>query len=824
MNKNILSKLQIFFYFVLVLFSYYFFYFLTKGEIISLYKEDNRYDIEDAFSLWKNLTSEQRLISSDTYYNSYINFINLIKNVTKSKINSNIDILIDIQIQDYKNSTYYYSNIHNVIISIIPKNIPKEKNYLLIASHFDGHNLTEGGTAYDDTIHIASIYGAIKALAMNDIKIKQRIDFLIDGCEEFELVGAYNFINLLKEKNISYTYDYLNLESMGSSSPYMFVIKNLEGSYRIQKALSKTYGTIMLCYNYIFDLGVIGSGTDHEAFNLMGWKGVVNVFLGEASHYHSIYDKIIPIKSKEHLKIAGYQLFQFILNYENKGYNENGVAYGISPFIIILPSYLIYTFGVILFITVYYLLFNKLKGQFKDIIKDIYKFFIILISVFCAFVLQGIIIGIFNTCSYCANQIFVIFIEFSGLCYFLIGNKIMKIKDWALCRLILNSILMIFLIKTDLSICLLILTFFSLLFYFIKNSKIRWIILLIQIFALSFNFSLSISIFMQFTPRLKGIIADISMNFFYFIFAIHVSVPGLSLISDQFIYKNEIKNNLQQIKKKENEEKKNNKIINESLLSSNKAKNYQSKIYLFYFVYPIVLIFILIFKDYPFSKNYTNIGEFLNIYEGTKENNSSELLFFYSKGKNYIEKNIKNLNIIFKKNYRKVYNGNAFSLSLKNKSINNNCEIPNFDINIKKIYSNNQSKNNFYIEFNNVPRCINAIYLYIGCYNNIIDLDEKTDCIIKGNNISLTKPQSFLQYRIGRKNLNEPLSKDTKIGGYFTLKTSSFNYTVLYNTININKEFHDFIYSFGEGSIYMRKCLKAFLDTVFYMNSTYKSN
>jgi hypothetical protein len=47
---------------------------------------------------------------------------------------------------------------------------------------------------------------------------------------------------------------------------------------------------------------------------------------------------------------------------------------------------------------------------------------------------------------------------------------------------------------------------------------------------------------------------------------------------------------------------------------------------------------------------------------------------------------------------------------------------------------------------------------------------------------------------------------------------------MLYNTININKEFHDFIYSFGEGCIYMRKCLKAFLDTVFYMNSTYKSN
>ena len=54
----------------------------------------------------------------------------------------------------------------------------------------------------------------------------------------------------------------------------MFVIKNLEGSDRIQKALSKTYRTIILCINYIFD---------HEVFNSMGWRGVVNVFLWEVS-------------------------------------------------------------------------------------------------------------------------------------------------------------------------------------------------------------------------------------------------------------------------------------------------------------------------------------------------------------------------------------------------------------------------------------------------------------------------------------------------------------------------------------------------------------
>ena len=46
---------------------------------------------------------------------------------------------------------------------------------------------------------------------------------------------------------------------------------------------------------------------------------------------------------------------------------------------------------------------------------------------------------------------------------------------------------------------------------------------------------------------------------------------------------------------------------------------------------------------------------------------------------------IKNSNIIFKKNYKKFFNGNAFSLNLNNKTIPN-CEIPKFDINIKKLY------------------------------------------------------------------------------------------------------------------------------------------
>ena len=107
MNSNI----QIFIYFFVVLISYYFFYYFTKGEIVPLYKEEKRFDIEDAFKLWENLTSEQRMIATDTYYNSFNYYITLIKDIKNKKTNSNIDISIKIKLQDFKNSNFYFSNI-----------------------------------------------------------------------------------------------------------------------------------------------------------------------------------------------------------------------------------------------------------------------------------------------------------------------------------------------------------------------------------------------------------------------------------------------------------------------------------------------------------------------------------------------------------------------------------------------------------------------------------------------------------------------------------------------------------------------------------------
>ena len=143
-----------------------------------------------------------------------------------------------------------YSLVPFVRVSLIPNSANYTKR-LLIASHFDGHNLTGGGTAYDDAIHVVSMLRTIDILTKGDYNLKTHIDFLFDGGEELGLVGAYQYAENLTEK---IDYDYLNLESMGGSQPYVFVIKSVNGNYRVQKALSQTRGSILLPSNYIMEI------------------------------------------------------------------------------------------------------------------------------------------------------------------------------------------------------------------------------------------------------------------------------------------------------------------------------------------------------------------------------------------------------------------------------------------------------------------------------------------------------------------------------------------------------------------------------------------
>ena len=527
---------------------YTFTYFLIKGDIFNLYSNNN-YPYEQYSKFWEEMTSEQRLLLTPTYYQFYINLTNKIDEIYNNSKNDLINIEKLYLNSDIKTENTKYTKLPYVLVSLIPKNKAIQKK-LLICSHFDGHNLTSGGTAYDDAIHVVSMLGTIDALTSQKVELNTQIDFLFDGGEEFGLFGAYQYVDYLKNLtniDIKDYYDYLNLESMGGSPPYAFVIKNLDGNYRIQKALSKTRGSILFSLDFIYNSGIIGSTTDHKVFNEQGWKGGVSVFLGKASAYHTKYDKI---EKKEHLKIAGNQLLDFVQTYNVDGYNGNSVGYGIAPICIVFPILVMYILIPIVFIISVFVIILKERKKIKEFFKDLLKEFICFIIVLVIFFLQGIFVFLANPYSPCNNQAFLILISISGLFLFLLFQKILKIKKWSRFKLVLNSILMMIFITTDLSLPLLTITILTIIFYAFDNKIVKFISAILQYFVFSLFFAFINSVFMQYSRLLILFFGNTVVYILFFFFSYHLSISPLEL-SNEFGEEKDKNENL--LKKKETE-------------------------------------------------------------------------------------------------------------------------------------------------------------------------------------------------------------------------------------------------------------------------------
>ena len=175
---------------------------LINGDLFNLYSS-NDFPIDEYFDFWKNMTSEQRFFLSETYYKFYLEFKPRILNIQNSNKNKKIKIESKFLISNYIRLNKQFENVPYVLVSLIPINKTNIKKKLLIASHFDGHNLTDGGTAYDDAIHTVSMLGVIDAISRKEnLELNTQVDFLFDGAEEFGLSGAYQYADYLKEKYI----------------------------------------------------------------------------------------------------------------------------------------------------------------------------------------------------------------------------------------------------------------------------------------------------------------------------------------------------------------------------------------------------------------------------------------------------------------------------------------------------------------------------------------------------------------------------------------------------------------------------------------------
>ena len=194
---------------------------LINGNLFNLYSS-NDFPIDEYFDFWKNMTSEQRLFLTETYYKFYIDFKQRLLNIKDSNKNKNINIEIKFLNITFLDPHRQFEDVPYILISLIPKDKTDIKKKLLVASHFDGHNLTDGGTSYDDAIHTVTMLGVIDTISRKDIELNTQVDFLFDGAEEFGWVGAYQYVDYLKENNITEKYDYLNLEAMGGTPPLRF--------------------------------------------------------------------------------------------------------------------------------------------------------------------------------------------------------------------------------------------------------------------------------------------------------------------------------------------------------------------------------------------------------------------------------------------------------------------------------------------------------------------------------------------------------------------------------------------------------------------------
>ena len=143
---------------------------LVNGNLFNFYSS-NDFPTKEYFEFWKNMTSEQRLFLTETYYKFYIDLRQRILDIQKSNKNKNIDIESKFLNSSFINYYKQFDNVPYILVSLIPKNKTDIKKKLLVASHFDGHNLTDGGTAYDDAIHTVTMLGVIDIISRREMAI-----------------------------------------------------------------------------------------------------------------------------------------------------------------------------------------------------------------------------------------------------------------------------------------------------------------------------------------------------------------------------------------------------------------------------------------------------------------------------------------------------------------------------------------------------------------------------------------------------------------------------------------------------------------------------
>ena len=812
---------------------YIFFYLIVCGYLFDLAPD---YATELGFhnkylQFWKNMTSNSRFILTRTYYTFYTTLITKLREI-RNKNNNNIlskyNMTVTEYISDFSLSYVYHTNIPLIIVSVIPKDNPDKNDItLVICSHFDGHNLTDGGTAYDDAIHTVSMVGVLDILASKNIEINSRIDFVFDGGEEIGLIGAYQYVEYLNDSNrLNEKYDYLNLEAMGAGFPYVFIIRSKTGGYRVQSALLSTPGTVFLPFNFILDSGFVGSSTDHAVFDKYNWTGGVNVFVGKSSAYHTRYDSIKSGREID-IKLAINQLITFISNYDptvSNGFIDKSFCYGIAPISIILPDIAVYIIEGLIAIAAIVTIILKERHNKKEFFFDLLKGFILFIIFIIFFIVQGLFVYLANPLSPGDNQAFVYLTPIQGLCLLLLLQKFLKVQKFCRFRLVLDIILMASLGWTDFSIFISLLTIFSILFYAFDFIVTKMIFGFFQYFVCALFFAVTNQLILQMSSRMGDLIGSLLIFLIYLLFAYHlvaspfdfykIEIPQLPVEGESRTESVSYKELNTMNDEYDNDSLNTNLVINEYIPRGKKKKCvFLKKIktkFVFLILEIIFILFLLIFfliKPAPFSSDFILPVKFMHLYDIDK--NTSEFICYPLSGIDYLKETFKenselNIEVMDIERYKLGIEGDCLSLHDKSylpENFTSSCIIPN-DISglVKSFY--NESTVEFAIKINQTM-CINSIFIYI----NPMDGNE----IVKKDNQEFNQSVNGhfdLSLRSGKINPFWNYSIDDSLDDFemyfnFTLKNNvkelEFTYTIYLESMDISDEYLSFQNNFGEG-------------------------
>ena len=106
--------------------------------------------------------------------------------------------------------------------------------------------------------------------------------------------------------------------------------------------------------------------------------------------------------------------------------------------------------------------------------------------------------------------------------------------------------------------------------------------------------------------------------------------------------------------------------------------------------------------------------------------------------------------------------------------------------------------------------CLDYVFLYINC----------SDCVKKVNNKTI-QANDYIFLKVGKENITNDDLPDFIIDVNVTLTTQDFNYTVFLNTLQITKDYYQFLDAFGEATCNTFSHRPG--DTLFVYERSYKS-